>query len=135
MKTILRDTHLLDAAGVDNISAQIADVLSDYPYITHRDILRLRLSAEEILLHWMRNTASGKVQLIIEEKAIGWIYRWYWMARLFVCRPRRCRKSPVSAAWRALWQIWGSTGSTSLTMDKTAPTSPWRPRTVIACVM
>ena len=68
MKTILRDTHLLDAAGVDNISAQIADVLSDYSYITHRDILRLRLSAEEILLHWMRNTASGKVQLIIEEK-------------------------------------------------------------------
>ena len=51
MKTILQDTHPLDAAGVDNISEQIADVLAGYPYITKRDILRLRLTAEEILLH------------------------------------------------------------------------------------
>ena len=68
MKTILRDTHSLDAAGVDNISEQIADVLADYPYITKRDILRLRLGAEEILLHWRQEVGELRVELSIEEK-------------------------------------------------------------------
>lgn len=72
MKTILRDTHSLDAAGVDNISEQIADVLADYPYITKRDILRLRLGAEEILLHWRQEAGALRVQLSIEEKG-RWI--------------------------------------------------------------
>ena len=72
MKTILQDTHPLDAAGVDNISEQIADVLADYPYITKRDILRLRLSAEEILLHWRQEAGALRVQLSIEEKG-RWI--------------------------------------------------------------
>lgn len=68
MKTILRDTHSLDAAGVDNISEQIADVLADYPYITKRDILRLRLGVEEILLHWRQEVGELRVELSIEEK-------------------------------------------------------------------
>ena len=68
MKTILRDTHSLNAAGVDNISEQIADVLADYPYITKRDILRLRLGAEEILLHWRQEVGELRVELSIEEK-------------------------------------------------------------------
>src|SRR5574344_1813175 len=68
MKTILRDTHSLDAAGGDNISEQIADVLADYPYITKRDILRLRLGAEEILLHWRQEVGELRVELSIEEK-------------------------------------------------------------------
>ena len=66
MKTILRDTHSLDAAGVDNISEQIADVLADYPYITKRDILRLRLGAEEILLHWRQEAGALRVQLMLQ---------------------------------------------------------------------
>ena len=94
MKTILQDTHPLDAAGVDNISEQIADVLADYPYITKRDILRLRLSAEEILLHWRQEAGALRVQLSIEEKG-----RWL------------------------RWRIWASTGSTSLTTGRTAPIS------------
>ena len=68
MKTILRDTHSLDAAGVDNISEQIADVLADYPYITKLDILRLRLGVEEILLHWRQEVGELRVELSIEEK-------------------------------------------------------------------
>ena len=68
MKIILRDTFLLDAPGVDAISEQIADVLGDYPYITKRDILRLRLGAEEILLHWRQEVGALHVTLSIEEK-------------------------------------------------------------------
>lgn len=68
MKTILRDTYLLDAAGIDSISEQIADVLGDYPYITKRDILRLRLSAEEVLLHWESSSDRAQVQLTVAEK-------------------------------------------------------------------
>ena len=68
MKTILRDIFLLDAPGVDAISEQIDDVLGDYPYITKRDILRLRLGAEEILLHWRQEVGALHVTLSIEEK-------------------------------------------------------------------
>lgn len=72
MKTILCDTHRLDAAGVDAVSEQIAAVLADYPHITKRDILRLRLSAEEILLHWMQTAGALQVQVIVEEKG-NWL--------------------------------------------------------------
>ena len=67
MKTILHDTFLLDAAGVDGISEEIAEVLAGYPHIGKRDILRLRLSAEEILLHWRQESGALRVQLVIEE--------------------------------------------------------------------
>lgn len=91
MKTILRDTHPLDAAGVDNISEQIADVLADYPYITKRDILRLRLGAEEILLHWQQESETARVQLVIEEKG-----RWVGLMLLLDGIPYRL--TPPAAA-------------------------------------
>lgn len=68
MKTILTETRKLDAHGVDAISQRIGEVLSGYPYLTRRDILRLQLSAEEILLRWMAEAKEGEAQLIIEKK-------------------------------------------------------------------
>lgn len=68
MKTILTETRKLDSYGIDAVSQQIAETLSDYPYLTRRDILRLQLSAEEILLHWMAEPGEKSVQLVIEEK-------------------------------------------------------------------
>lgn len=68
MKTILTETRKLDSYGIDAVSEQISTVLSGYPHLTRRDILRLQLSAEEILLHWMAEPGEKSVQLVIEEK-------------------------------------------------------------------
>ena len=68
MQTILEKTWDLDAAAVDEISEQMEETLSQYPYVTKRDILRLRLSAEEILLRWMEKNANLQVTLSVEKK-------------------------------------------------------------------
>ena len=68
MKTVLQCTHLLDEMGVDQISEEISAALSAYPHLSRREILRLRLSAEEILLHWRQEAGAQQVQLVIEEK-------------------------------------------------------------------
>lgn len=69
MKTILQSKHPLNAAGIDKISEEIAQTLTAYPNLTKRDILRLRLSTEEILLHWQQEAGQSEVELVIEEKS------------------------------------------------------------------
>ena len=68
MKTVLKQTLELNAHGVDEASEKIADTLAQYPYISKRTILRLRLSAEEILLGWLGDSRGLSVELIVEEK-------------------------------------------------------------------
>lgn len=68
MKTVLSERRKLNAGGVDAISQQISTALLGYPDLSRRDILRLQLSAEEIMLHWMAEPGEADVQLIIEEK-------------------------------------------------------------------
>lgn len=85
MKTILAETSKLDAQGVDAVSQQIEAALSSYPYLTRRDILRLQLSAEEILLHWMAEAKDAEVQLVIDQKG-----RWLDISLLLVGLNYRC---------------------------------------------
>ena len=68
MKTVLKETYNLDAQGVDAVSEKIETTLSQYPHISRRTVLRLRLSAEEILLGWLGDSRGLAVELIVEEK-------------------------------------------------------------------
>lgn len=84
MKTILTETAPLDA-----LSEKIGRTLSVYPHLTRRDILRLQLSAEELLLHWMDAVRDAQVQLTIQQKG-----RW-----LNIQRPLEgpgCRCDPLN---------------------------------------
>lgn len=84
MKTILTETAPLDA-----LSEKIGRTLSAYPHLTRRDILRLQLSAEELLLHWMDAVRDAQVQLTIQQKG-----RW-----LNIQRPLEgpgCRCDPLN---------------------------------------
>ena len=95
MKTILKETRKLDSYGIDAVSRQIAVTLSDYPYLTRRDILRLQLSAEEILLHWMTEPGEKSVQLVIEEKG-----RWLDLTLLLSGVSHRIAPLDADAAFR-----------------------------------
>lgn len=95
MKTILTETRKLDSYGVDAVSRQIAVTLSEYPYLTRRDILRLRLGAEEILLHWMEEPGQTSVQLVIEEKG-----RWLDLTLLLNGVSHRITPLDADAAFR-----------------------------------
>lgn len=79
MKTILTETAPLDA-----LSGKIGRTLSAYPHLTRRDILRLQLSAEE-LLHWMDAVRDAQVQLTIQQKG-----RWLNIQRLLEGPGCRC---------------------------------------------
>lgn len=79
MKTILTETAPLDA-----LSGKIGRTLSVYPHLTRRDILRLQLSAEE-LLHWMDAVRDAQVQLTIQQKG-----RWLNIQRLLEGPGCRC---------------------------------------------
>ena len=80
MKTILTETAPLDA-----LSEKIGRTLSVYPHLTRRDILRLQLSAEELLLHWMDAVRDAQVQLTIQQKG-----RWLNIQRLLEGSGCRC---------------------------------------------
>lgn len=80
MKTILTETAPLDA-----LSGKIGRTLSVYPHLTRRDILRLQLSAEELLLHWMDAVRDAQVQLTIQQKG-----RWLNIQRLLEGPGCRC---------------------------------------------
>lgn len=80
MKTILTETAPLDA-----LSEKIGRTLSVYPHLTRRDILRLQLSAEELLLHWMDAVRDAQVQLTIQQKG-----RWLNIQRLLEGPGCRC---------------------------------------------
>ena len=68
MKTVLKETYDLNVQNIDAVSSKISDILSEYPYVSQRDVLRTRLSAEEILLNWITISHDLSVELIAEEK-------------------------------------------------------------------
>ena len=66
MKNIHKEKYNLDAQGVDIVSQHIYELLSEYKDVSKRDILRIRLSAEELMLRWIDEVKEGvaKVELI-----------------------------------------------------------------------
>ena len=90
MKTILTETAPLDAGGVDALSEKIGRTLSAYPHLTRRDILRLQLSAEELLLlHWMDAVRDARVQLNIQQKG-------RWLNIQLLLEGPGCRCDPLN---------------------------------------
>ncbi len=67
-KNIHKEKYNLDAQGVDLISQHIYELLSEYKDVSKRDILRIRLSAEELMLRWIDEVGESpaKVELIAE---------------------------------------------------------------------
>lgn len=89
MNKIISKIVQLDAGGIDEISEQIAEALSEYPYLARRDIIRLQLSAEDFMLHWMNKVSDAEVELNIEKKG-----RWLNLSLTLVGPSYRC--TPLS---------------------------------------
>lgn len=66
-KRLYEKKYELKAESIDEISEAIGDTLKSYPELSKKDILRLRLSAEDILLNWLEDTAEMPIELIIDE--------------------------------------------------------------------
>jgi Na+/H+-dicarboxylate symporter len=67
MKIITEETYELNFTAIDEMSEYLESILSNYPYLARREILKTRLSMEEVLLKW--NTLENqKVTLSIHEK-------------------------------------------------------------------
>lgn len=68
MKTIVQETFELNTEGIDALSLRIEQTVSQYTYLSKRDMLRVQIGAEEMLLHWMDKAADLQVQLTIRER-------------------------------------------------------------------
>lgn len=67
IKRLKKEIYRLEAEGIDQISEEIGANLRKYPDLSRKDILRLRLSAEDILMHWMGVAKDLTIELLIEE--------------------------------------------------------------------
>ena len=67
IKILKKETYRLEAEGIDQISEEIGANLRKYPDLSRKDVLRLRLSAEDILMHWMGVAKDLTIELLIEE--------------------------------------------------------------------
>lgn len=85
MKTIVTETTPLNAHGVDTVSQKIRESLTAYPFLKRRDILRIQLSAEEFMLHWMAEVKDAEIQLSIEQKG-----RWLNISPVLIGPGYRC---------------------------------------------
>lgn len=85
MKTIVTETTPLNAHGVDTVSQKIRESLTAYPFLKRRDILRIQLSAEEFMLHWMAEVKDAEIQLSIEQKG-----RWLNISLVLIEPGYRC---------------------------------------------
>lgn len=85
MKTIVTETTPLNAHGVDTVSQKIRESLTAYPFLKRRDILRIQLSAEEFMLHWMAEVKDAEIQLSIEQKG-----RWLNISLVLIGPGYRC---------------------------------------------
>ncbi len=65
-RIVLNEVYPLNGEGIDSISAEIERVLTPYPALSRKDILKHRLSAEEILMHWNGSAKNLSVELVIE---------------------------------------------------------------------
>ena len=66
-KQLYKKTYNLNAESIDEISEVIGEIRKNYPELTQKDILRLRLSAEDILLNWLKDAKGMPLEFIIEE--------------------------------------------------------------------
>lgn len=68
IEVVINKQYTLDAEGIDAISEDIDTSLLKYPYLSRKDIFRIRLSTEDILLRWKETVPSTSVQLRIERR-------------------------------------------------------------------
>lgn len=68
MKPIIEKTYPLNATSIDQMSEELETCMKKYPYLTHKDILKTRLSLEELLIQWNTLEEKQKVSLSIIEK-------------------------------------------------------------------
>ena len=68
MKILCRETYELAPEGVDAASDKLALALQSHTGLKSREVLRLRLSMEEILLNWMQTDRGGQVKLHMEQQ-------------------------------------------------------------------
>lgn len=68
MKTIYKERFPLNAEGIDELSEQLFSALGSNSSLPKRDLFRIRLSAEDILLYWMEQGKEFSTELLIEEK-------------------------------------------------------------------
>lgn len=67
-KLICAEKYLLQPEAVDQVSDKLIQVLSTETEMKRQDILRMRLSAEEIMLNWMQDAKGEEVLLCIERQ-------------------------------------------------------------------
>lgn len=68
MKVLCRETYQLLPEQIDEASDKLNEVLASCTSLKSKEILRHRLSMEEILLNWMGVEEENQVQLIIEQQ-------------------------------------------------------------------
>lgn len=68
LEIVMNKQYILDAEGVDIISEDIGKCLLKYPYLSRKDILRIRLSAEDLLLCWKETVPRSTIQLLIQKR-------------------------------------------------------------------
>lgn len=65
-KILLKESYALTEENIDRISDEIGNALSPYSTVSRKDILKHRLSAEEILMQWIGTAKNLYVELLIE---------------------------------------------------------------------
>lgn len=68
MKTIHDKVYKLNPEGVDTVSRELVSVLASYPTVSKKEMTRLRLSAEDILLKWLDVPAELTLRMMIDER-------------------------------------------------------------------
>lgn len=68
IKTLLNQIYPLDETGIDKLSEELETCLGKYQDLERKEILRIRLSAEDILLTWMHSGVNLSVQLKLEQR-------------------------------------------------------------------
>lgn len=70
MKTIAQERYTLNPAAVDEISDRLMMILSKYEALTRRDVLRIRLTAEDLMVRWLERIEAATpptITLNVEE--------------------------------------------------------------------
>ena len=67
-KKIFVERYALTPENIDVISRVLKDNMNKYPTLSKKDILRLRLSAEDLLLNWIEAEKPQTVELLMEER-------------------------------------------------------------------
>lgn len=66
-RKIFEQKYELTSENIDFISGKINETMRQYPTLSKKDILRLRLSAEDLLLNWLEKEKKQDVVLLMEE--------------------------------------------------------------------